>query len=56
MEVNSQLHAPAALFPRKESLMLIEQKAGWAPEPVWKLKIRENVLPLPGKEPRTSSP
>jgi hypothetical protein len=41
MEVSGQLHGPAALSPRKETLVSIEQEAGWAPEPVWALWWRE---------------
>jgi len=39
MEVSSQYHGPAALLAGKEFLLLSEQQAGWAPEPVltlWK--------------------
>jgi hypothetical protein len=32
MEVGGQLHAPAALPPRKEPPIPIRQEAGWAPE------------------------
>jgi hypothetical protein len=31
MEVSSQLHAPAALHPRKKPPVPIGQEAGWAP-------------------------
>jgi hypothetical protein len=34
MEVNVQLHAPAALPPVKEPPVPIVKEAGWAPEPV----------------------
>jgi hypothetical protein len=33
--VSSQLHAPAALLPENDPLVLIGQEAGWDPEPVW---------------------
>jgi hypothetical protein len=35
MEMSGQLHAPAALPPEKEPLILIGQEAVWAPEPFW---------------------
>jgi hypothetical protein len=35
MEVSGQLHVPAALPPRKEPFIPVEQEAGWAPEQVW---------------------
>jgi len=34
MEVNGQLHDPAALPPGKEPLVPTGWEAGWAPEPV----------------------
>jgi len=34
MEVNDQLHAPAALSPGNELLLPTGYEAGWAPEPV----------------------
>jgi hypothetical protein len=37
--VISQLHAPAALPPKKEHLINIEQEAVWASEPVWVLSF-----------------
>ena len=33
-EVRGQRHAPAALYPR-ENPILIVQESGWAPGPVW---------------------
>jgi hypothetical protein len=35
MEVNGQLHAPAALTPGKELPVPIGEEAGWAPQSVW---------------------
>jgi len=35
MEVTGQLHAAAALRPRKGPLLPIEEEAGCDPEPVW---------------------
>jgi hypothetical protein len=43
MEVSGQLHAPAALHPRKQPPEPIEQETGWAPEPVWTLCRRNNA-------------
>jgi hypothetical protein len=40
--VSGQLHAPAALPPGKETLVLIGQEAGWAPESVWMTWWSEN--------------
>jgi len=50
-----QLHAPANLFPGKEPPAATGYEAGWAPEPVWKQKRRENIpsLPRTGNEPRS---
>jgi hypothetical protein len=45
MEVSSQCHGPAALLAEKEFLLLSEQQAGWAPEPVltlWKKEKKKN--------------
>jgi hypothetical protein len=47
VEVSGQLHAPAALSPRKGPQVPIEQEAGWAPEPIWTWR---KFLPLPGLE------
>jgi hypothetical protein len=47
MEVNGQLHAPAALSPGKELPVPTGYEVRWAPEPVWMLWRRENLLPLP---------
>jgi hypothetical protein len=44
MEVNGQLHAPAALPPVKRAPIPVLQEAGLAPEPVWMLWRREKSL------------
>jgi hypothetical protein len=36
MEVSGQLHAPAPLSPRKETMVHIGYKGGWVPEPLWR--------------------
>jgi hypothetical protein len=41
MEVNGQLHDPAALLPGKEQLVPSGQEAERAPEFVWKMWRRE---------------
>jgi hypothetical protein len=47
MEMSGQLHAPASLLSRKESLVPIGQEAWWAPEPTWPFwRRRKNLLPL----------
>jgi len=59
MEVSGQLHAPAALSPRKEFLVPIGQEAGWAPELAWTRCRREKCPATAGNqtlEPRSSSP
>jgi hypothetical protein len=35
MKMSGQLHTPAALLPKKETVVHIGREAGWAPEPVW---------------------
>jgi len=35
MEMSDQFHSPATLPLGKETLVLIEWEAGWAPEPFW---------------------
>jgi hypothetical protein len=44
-------HAPAILCLGKEVPVPIGLEAGWAPQPVWMLKSREEFYPLPGIEP-----
>jgi len=50
--VRGQRHAPAALYPRKDPVPIV-QEAGWAPGPVW--TGEENLAP-PGFHPRTVQP
>jgi len=59
MEVSGQLHAPAALLPVKEPMVLIVEEAGWAPEPFWTRWWREKFSASTGSqtlEPRSPSP
>jgi hypothetical protein len=56
MEVNGQLHAPAALFPGKTLPVPIVYEAGWVQEPVWRSGVEKNTLSLPEIQPRPSSP
>ena len=51
--VRVQRHAPAALYPGKDPVPIV-QEAGWAPGPVW--TGAENVAPPPGFDPRTVQP
>jgi len=44
MELNGQLHAPAALPSEKGPPLPIELGAGWASEPVWTQRQRKNSL------------
>jgi hypothetical protein len=44
MEMNGQLHAPAALPAEKQHPLPIEYEAGWASEPVWTLCRRVKSL------------
>jgi hypothetical protein len=53
MEVNGQLHAPAALPSGNEPLIPIGQEAGWAPESVWTQWGREK---FPGFKPLIIQP
>jgi hypothetical protein len=43
--VSGQLHASAALPPRKETPVPIGEEAGWVPEPVWTTWRREDSCP-----------
>jgi hypothetical protein len=52
MGVSDQRHAPAALCPRKGPPVHIVQEAGWAPEPVWTLKLQEiSIAPAGDRTP-----
>jgi hypothetical protein len=42
--MNGQLHAPAALSPRKQLPVPIEQDAGLASESLWTLWSREKLI------------
>lgn len=56
MVASGQLHVLAALPPGKESLVPIQQEAGWAPEPVWILWSTEKFLaPARNWNPATQS-
>jgi hypothetical protein len=56
VDVSGHHHAPIELLsprlyspsPRKEQLIPIEKENEWAPEPVWALKKRKNLVPLRG--------
>jgi hypothetical protein len=46
---------PGCALPRgKGTPVPIGQEVGWAPETVWTQRLQENLLPLPGIEPRSS--
>jgi len=49
MEVGSESDTSTALPPGKNPPVPIEQDAGWAPEPVWMLSEKINVLPMPSR-------
>jgi hypothetical protein len=57
LELNGQIHAPAALTPAKYPPAPIGYEAGWAPEPVWMLWRREKCCPCwqsnPGRPARS---
>jgi hypothetical protein len=56
MEVNGQLHAPAALFPGKKRLVPTGQEAGWAPDRSGRDGEEKNSQPLPRFEPPIIQP
>ena len=56
--MSGQLYVPTALPPGKESVVPTEQKAGWAPEPVFTFWRRYKYVASGGNRttiPRTSS-
>jgi hypothetical protein len=53
MDVNGQLHAPAALLPGKKAQIPIAEEVGWVPVPVWTLRLRGKFLSLPETELRS---
>ena len=55
MEVRDQLHAPTALCVEKIHRTQ-EMETEWAPEPVWTLWVRYNILPHQGIKPRMFQP
>jgi hypothetical protein len=59
VEVSGQLHAAVALSSRKQPAVSVVYKAGWATEPFWTLRRREDSVALAGNRipiPRASSP
>jgi len=48
MEVNIQPHVPAALHMWKDHPKPIKQEAGWAPQPVWMSRKRDETLASAG--------
>jgi hypothetical protein len=55
MEASGKPHDPAALPPGKEPPVSIRQEAGWAPDPVWTLWLREKSCTA-GNRPRAVLP
>ena len=53
MEVGGQHHAPAALTPGNDPVLIV-QEAGWDPGPVW--TGAESLASPPGFDPRTIQP
>ena len=52
MEVGDQRHAPAALPPGKDPVLIV-QEAGWTPGPVWTVR---KLSPSQEFDPRTVQP
>ena len=50
--VSGQQHAPAALYPGKDSVPLL-QEVGWVPGPVW---TGRKISSIAGYDPGSSSP
>jgi hypothetical protein len=46
--VSSLPHASAALSKGRGTPVLIRQKIGWDPKPVWKRRLRKYISPCPG--------
>jgi hypothetical protein len=45
MGVNGQRHAPAALYPKRLPVPIV-QEAEWVPESVWTERLEEKILRL----------
>jgi hypothetical protein len=54
--VTGQLHAPAALHPGKSPRYLFDRRLGGPRSRSERCGVEKNLLPLPGIEPRPSSP
>jgi hypothetical protein len=52
MEVSGQLHAPGTVLLWKAPYIPVQQKAGWAPEPISTFWRREHLFLLLGIEPQ----
>jgi len=46
VEMSGQLHASAALLPRKGAPVPLEEETGWGPEPVWAFSNLTTVRPF----------
>jgi hypothetical protein len=55
MEMSGQLHAPAALTPRKKHVVPIGQEAGWSPEPGLDAMVKKKI-PSPRRESNPDHP
>jgi hypothetical protein len=56
MEVSGQLHAPATLPSGKDTLVPIEEEAGWAPGLVWMLLLWGREISYPYQELKPGCP
>jgi len=54
--MNGKLHVPAALFPGKETLVSIGEKAERSPNPVWTCWRKEKSMTLLGMKLQSSKP